>query len=389
MDNTVVKTTNSKQEGYGQNFGFGINPSQINNAPQMNRVTPNLQDFVSAAPQQPQPVHPFIPNAAPTPMMQNPQQMGYNPMLGPMINPMVRANGLPYIPHYNTFSQFVDVVNPTEAQCNTFNPNGLIIPAEPAGECVGLPMDGLIESATYTDPYATTVANFDGLVKADTKQQPQEQKFGVQAYPTNTNNGYQQKASQPTVDTYVQNSHINKSNQPAPQSTIPGRKLNNWFTRLLEQRGQDYITSGKLTIDEISKNAERILDDMIAGRIDYTRQGNDIINPIVIETLINYCSNKLAINKSIQFCLGYVYNDYTNKQQFANTDPQRYAMLNQIDDALARNITQAIAIENQDIGIYQILYDRLMYVNASKNASSLFSLTTDLNNYKKAIKKRY
>ena len=60
-----------------------------------------------------------------------------------------------------------------------------------------------------------------------------------------------------------------------------------------------------------------------------------------------------------------------------------------IDDSMSRNITQSIAIVNQDIGVYDILYKKLTFVEATKNVSSLFSLTNELNAYKKQLKKRY
>ncbi len=166
------------------------------------------------------------------------------------------------------------------------------------------------------------------------------------------------------------------------------RKVSNWFSRLLDQRGQDYISSGKLTIDEVSKNAERIIDDMIAGRIDYDTYGKYVINPVVIQTLINYCANKLAINKTLQFSLGYTYNDYMSRSDMGD-DPERYMTLYNIDDGFARNMAQSISIVNQDIGLYSILYSKLCYADTTKNTSSLFSLTNELNNYKKQMRKRY
>ena len=47
------------------------------------------------------------------------------------------------------------------------------------------------------------------------------------------------------------------------------------------------------------------------------------------------------------------------------------------------------SIVNQDIAIYSILFNRLSYVNATKNASNLYSLINELNSYKKQMKKRY
>ena len=172
------------------------------------------------------------------------------------------------------------------------------------------------------------------------------------------------------------------------QQKSNNKKVNNWFTRLFDQRGQDYISSGKLSVDEVSKNAERIIEEMVAGRIDYDKYAQYIIEPTIIETLINYCANKLAISKSLQFSLGYTYNDYISRNDLMG-DPARYNRLCMIDDALSRNMAQSISIVNTDISYYSIIHDKLVYVNSTKNVSALYSLTNELNNYMKQMKRRY
>ena len=181
---------------------------------------------------------------------------------------------------------------------------------------------------------------------------------------------------------------------PAPQNYKP----DNWFSRLLERKGEDYITSGKLTIDEVNKNAERIIDDIIKGKIDYNKYGNCMITPVVLDTLINYCTNQLAIKSAIQFALGYTHNDYVNntimhsvspipQYQFYSTDDRRIPAA--IDDNLASNIAEAMNIINQDIIIYSMLLQTLKSVDVTKNPYELFSLTNRLNPYTKIINKRY
>lgn len=206
-------------------------------------------------------------------------------------------------------------------------------------------------------------------------------RFGVQPLAENTERSMLPKPVT-EEDIRIANERLSKAENSSK------RKVSNWFSRLLDQRGQDYISSGKLSIDEVSKNAERIIDDMIGGRIDYDAYGKYIIDPIVIQTLINYCANKIAINKTLQFSLGYTYNDYISKNDLTD-DPERYMTLCGIDDGFARNMTQSISIVNQDIGVYSILYNKLCYANSTKNTSSLFSLVNDLNNYKKQMRKRY
>ena len=98
---------------------------------------------------------------------------------------------------------------------------------------------------------------------------------------------------------------------------------------------------------------------------------------------MSYCRHQYRFVQGI-----YVYTDYTNKQCFYD-DPNRMANLAVIDDSMSRNITHSIAIVNQDIGVYDILYKKLTFVEATNNVSSLFSLTNELNAYKKQLKKRY
>ena len=282
-----------------------------------------------------------------------------------------------------TINPTPSVTHPATASINMV---GLIEKYEEPSNSVGLPMNNLVEHSPVVsndEQIPTVDPTFNNLVGPDPNYQPQ-QKFAIQPIPIEMDRTMLPK---PVTNSVMEDAaaHLNKAQA---QDRSVGKKLNNWFTRLLDQRGEDYISSGKLSVDEVSKNAERILDDMIAGRVDYIKQGPILINPIIIDTLINYCANKLAINRAIQFALGYVYNDFTSRQNLYD-DHERLASLAVIDDSMSRNITQAIAIVNQDIGVYDILYKKLTFVEATKNASSLFSLTNDLNNYKKQMKKRY
>lgn len=273
----------------------------------------------------------------------------------------------------------------TSAQINM---SGLVEPTV-QNKTIGLPMHNLVEPYTMTtkdSPAITVEPSFNTLVGGiDPNYQPQ-QKFAIQPIPVDLDRSMLPKPIPVSSVMEDATAHLNKAK--AQEDYSVGKKVNNWFTRLLDQKGEDYISSGKLSIDEVSRNAERILDDMIAGRVDYIKQGPILINPIIIDTLINYCANKLAINRAIQFALGYVYNDYTNRQNFYD-NPERSMNLSVIDDSMSRNITQAIAIVNQDIGVYDILYRKLVFVQATNNVSSLFSLTNELNSYKKQLKKRY
>lgn len=325
----------------------------------------------------------------------NDKQITFQPFLhaneaqvGPQAPAQMQYNVAPQVPTQPTMFAPPVQVDPAQFASVGYqiNMGNLVDPFEQP-KAVGLPIHTLVEPSTMAPkdgPVSTSTPQFNTLVGVDPNYQPQ-QKFAIQPIPIDVDRSMLPKPE--IVNSVMEDAtaHLNKAQA---QDYSVGKKVNNWFTRLLDQRGQDYIDSGKLSIDEVSKNAEKILDDMIAGRVDYIKQGPILITPIIIDTLINYCANKLAINRAIQFSLGYVYNDFTNRQNFYD-DPDRLASLSTIDDSMSRNITQAIAIVSQDIGVYDILYRKLTFVEATKNVSSLFSLTNELNAYKKQLKKRY
>lgn len=258
--------------------------------------------------------------------------------------------------------------------------NGLITESIKPKTISGLSMSNLIvKEEPQPQPEETPVASvsFNDLVYQDTRNIGRE--FTVAPIPEG-----QERSMLPKPELHL-NKNVNNSNNN--QNNSGGKKVNNWISRLIDQRGADYITGGKLTTDEVGRNAERIIDDMINGRIDYNVYGQYLITPVIIETLINYCYNKIAINNAIQFSLGYTYNDYASRQNIQ--DPQRLYTLNEITDSMYRNMTQAISIVNQDLNIYNIIYSKLTTLNTTKNASVLFSIANELKNYQKQIKKRY
>lgn len=295
---------------------------------------------------------------------------------------------------------------------SNFSVTNFTVPTEAEAQfnqTVGLDIKAVEEK--MPDQYVTSNFNTNGLVIAERSQSNADEPVVDQSYYMDSNHLISETVDPPSRKFAVQsipdgeepsmlpnpniydaivadvNERINKQANAKPEFVT--RKMSNWITRLLDQRGEDYISSGKLSTDEVGRNADRIIDDMIAGRIDYTKQGQYIIEPVIIETLINYCANKLAINKAIQYSLGYVYNDYTNRYNINPEDENRIQSLACITDNISRNITQAISIVNQDIMVYEIIYARLQYVLVTKNASSLFNLSTELNQARKQIKKRY
>ena len=168
-------------------------------------------------------------------------------------------------------------------------------------------------------------------------------------------------------------------------------KPESWISRTLDRKGADYFTSGRLTSNEVSRNAERIVEDIIKSRIDYNKYGQYLIMPIVLDTLINYCSNKLSLASAIQFSLGYTRNDYVNNyithyygisrepqfQKFGGSSREPAG----IDDITANDISRALEIITEDVIIYNMIKQALQSVYVSRNPYELFSLTNNLNSY--------
>lgn len=183
----------------------------------------------------------------------------------------------------------------------------------------------------------------------------------------------------------------NQSQKAQPnnnQVRSSGKKVHNWFTKMVERRGEEYFSANRVTVDDVSRNAERILNDIVSGYIDYNVQGKYLLNHTVLETLISYCSNKLAIYKTIHWCVGYTYNSYVHKDDSMAYRGQINA-ISSIDESVAQNIPQAITILNQDIGMYELLYNKLSSVKATQNISYLFSIASDMRDYLAISRKRY
>ena len=174
-------------------------------------------------------------------------------------------------------------------------------------------------------------------------------------------------------------------NNPVPDSICNGRKMSNWFTRMIDQRGEDFITIGKISVDEVGKNVDKIIDDIIAGRVDLSKHGKYIIEPIIIDTILDYCANKVNLNTANLYTQNYFYSDYVNRIQYMQTDPERFGILN-TNDNMIRNIVRSMSMADRDIGIYTILYNKFMTVKNTKNAMVLISLNSELKAYRKLAK---
>ena len=106
---------------------------------------------------------------------------------------------------------------------------------------------------------------------------------------------------------------------------------------------------------------------------------------MILDTLIDYCANKVNLNTANLYAQNYFYTDYMNRINYIQSDPERYGILNPGDNMI-RNIVRSMSISDRDIGIYTILYNKFNTVKATKNATILISLNNELNNYRKLAK---
>ena len=174
------------------------------------------------------------------------------------------------------------------------------------------------------------------------------------------------------------------------------KNLSNWFSRMIEKKGPDCIQTGRLTTDEVSRNADKIIDDIIKARIDYNKYGQYIIAPVVLEPLIGYCINKLALDEAILFSLNYIHNEYVNNaivpvSGSGNSNLQYYDNKKRfpavIDDNLANNIVQALSMKTKEVEIYTIILCTLRSIRVTGNPYELYTLTNKLNMYIKNMPK--
>lgn len=173
------------------------------------------------------------------------------------------------------------------------------------------------------------------------------------------------------------------------------RRDNTWIATLIDRKGEAYIDS-ELTSDEVSKNADRIIMDIMNCKIDYGSYGIHFIKPVIIDTLISHCSSQLAKLKTESFALGYVKNDYDNNMiiHIGNIDGdmlQTFYPENRIPAALtdntANNVSQLLARVNQDIMIYHSILSTLQNISYTKNYYDMYALNNTLGQFVASRKK--
>ena len=281
-----------------------------------------------------------------------------------------------FAPNYSVYQTLVNgslpVINENESQVNI--PESFNLPTYATQEKKSVSLN-LSPAIIEEKPITEASIDFSSLMTNTPMEDYVRQQFEIS--PVNDPHDvivYNQIPQIPTVGSLI--------NNPVPDSICNGRKISNWFTRMIDQRGEDFIAAGKISVDEVGKNVDKIIDDIIAGRVDFSKHGKYIIEPIIIDTILDYCANKVNLNTANLYTQNYFYSDYVNRIQYMQTDPERFGILN-TNDNMIRNIVRSMSMADRDIGIYTILYNKFMIVKNTKNAMALISLNNELNAYRK------
>lgn len=179
-----------------------------------------------------------------------------------------------------------------------------------------------------------------------------------------------------------------------------------WFSQLLKKRGPTYISDGLLTDIEVQRNLDRIVNDIIMGRIDYTQYGNYLLYPVVFDNLLPYCRSKVSALNAELFSLGYVLwacdmgmihtaNTNMYPSQFNDQNPPRVSpyeldisLLQQGYTTISSAMKNSIVIEyrnaNAELNKYSILCSALESIQITHNVYELQWVTQSLKQYVRA-----
>lgn len=156
-----------------------------------------------------------------------------------------------------------------------------------------------------------------------------------------------------------------------------GKTLDCWFSRILQQRGADYIRSGQLLDREVIRNIDRIINDIINARIDYGTYGYCILYPAVFSNLLSYTTSKVVSLQAIQFSLMYTSSAVSKGDikvvSMSNIDflASQGNGITYIDPGMQTNIDAALRDTIRDFNKYRIINDALRRVQMTQNVYEL------------------
>lgn len=160
------------------------------------------------------------------------------------------------------------------------------------------------------------------------------------------------------------------------------RSSDNYFSRLLQKKGPNYIDDGLLTEKEVGRSVEIIINDIINGRIDYDKYGYCILYRPVIDTLIGYCRDRLSMYNSILYCMNYTISQVA-VGQLTLVGPIYPDVPGTIRETAYQNIIYYYDKNKRELTKYTILLQALESVQVSQNVYELAYVTSNLKLYSK------
>jgi len=180
------------------------------------------------------------------------------------------------------------------------------------------------------------------------------------------------------------------------------RRMESWLSRLVDRNGEDYVKN--ITDAEVLRSIDRIIEDIIGGRINYDQYGNLLLIPAIFDNLLSYCRSRASTCFTELFCLNYTnMASETGQLQIANTNyfpgsqmPENISYAAQVYDVnlwsqgfatisqqTKNNLNTAIREKNIEYNKYSILANILGEVQVSRN---IFTLQWNTNGLKQYIR---
>lgn len=171
------------------------------------------------------------------------------------------------------------------------------------------------------------------------------------------------------------------------------KKRTCWISNMIDNRGEDFINT--LRTEEVIRNADRIISDIINGRIDYMIYAQYMMNSIILDTITSYCENKMNMANANAFAITYTLKGIdtgdimiANSNAFyggqCNTEYDQYLVNNgkTIASIGMRDIlASTLRSENIDAQKYSILYSALVEAKITQNVFVLQYAANKLNGY--------
>lgn len=179
---------------------------------------------------------------------------------------------------------------------------------------------------------------------------------------------------------------------------MAGKAPDCWFAQQLANFGSDYISGGKMNEIKVKRNIDRIISDIINGRIDYNLYGYCILYPPVFDTLTAYCNDQIVVKQAIDYSLNYTMMQIglgnircdrgVQSDMIVDRSAEYWSMasvqVNMITEGTRRNIMVAIEENRIELNKYMVI---IYYLNRVSMTQNVFELMNIPNILKASIKR--